>query len=315
MYGVAKAWIRWQFRDASLAEPRCGACQYIILPGSATTCPECGNDVRDVGIIIGRTMPPPGVTPWLVLSVLGALPIAAVLASPLAEAQPFGRTFQLSSRIRSDSTAAGAPDLLLYARGSGRHLGHSVRVIRVDATHLVNAADIVLEIDDASRTAQLIHGPAGVKTESVRYAHAPDDLTMLIAYFARALPRASGERHVALARRVQAQVAALRDGQLPPGPAWDESNPVVTYRISDAMYVLAFTCIGTALFTIGYGVAQRFRRGRLRHAQSQWRADAAHLRLVPPPTTPAEAGTRADQLPGRSDTSPAASSTAPRASA
>src|SRR5436190_23873548 len=36
------------------ADPKCGQCGYVVRGIPSFTCPECGSDLRDVGIDIGK---------------------------------------------------------------------------------------------------------------------------------------------------------------------------------------------------------------------------------------------------------------------
>src|SRR5687768_8193859 len=51
------------------ADPRCGACGYIVRGIESLRCPECGSDLRAVGIDVGRRRgrftPPGPLAHWL----------------------------------------------------------------------------------------------------------------------------------------------------------------------------------------------------------------------------------------------------------
>lgn len=56
---VGGIWFIWRRRCAS-TDPRCARCGYIVRGISTFTCPECGSDLREVGILPPGTPRPPG---------------------------------------------------------------------------------------------------------------------------------------------------------------------------------------------------------------------------------------------------------------
>lgn len=56
---------RWLSRYSATGDPTCGRCGYIVRGVSQLTCPECGSDLREVGIrpATASGQPPPN---WLI---------------------------------------------------------------------------------------------------------------------------------------------------------------------------------------------------------------------------------------------------------
>src|SRR5687768_7245870 len=61
-------------RAGDWREPRCGRCGYIVRGIPTFVCPECGSDVREVGITTGKTSH----SPWIAF-LLGALVWSIIL--------------------------------------------------------------------------------------------------------------------------------------------------------------------------------------------------------------------------------------------
>src|SRR3954468_774378 len=59
--------------------PRCGRCNYIVRGVPSFTCPECGSDLREVGILTSRVTRPIGpgsiIAMWTLLLLLLAIPL------------------------------------------------------------------------------------------------------------------------------------------------------------------------------------------------------------------------------------------------
>lgn len=74
-------------------EPACGKCGYCVRGIEGLTCPECGSDLREVGILTGPHRRP--VAPWAYAALWTlALPVGALLISLLLmrTVLPFSRT-------------------------------------------------------------------------------------------------------------------------------------------------------------------------------------------------------------------------------
>lgn len=134
---VVFAWVGRRIRSAALRddEPRCGRCFYIILPGGSTVCPECGGRLHREGLLTPSTIPPGPLVPLLVLVGVALLPVAALVARPVAQGQPFGWRFVVTRlvylRHPSQPVFAG-PYARITAYGRGRYFGR-----RVDGIDLV----------------------------------------------------------------------------------------------------------------------------------------------------------------------------------
>ena len=69
--------------------PRCGRCNYIVRGVPTFTCPECGSDLREVGIVTPRAAagrhagPAPYVAIWTLVLILIGLPLSTALVPSL----------------------------------------------------------------------------------------------------------------------------------------------------------------------------------------------------------------------------------------
>lgn len=78
----APAGVRVPRATVAAADPVCGKCGYCVRGIEGLTCPECGSDLREVGILTPRHRRP--APPWLYFALWTlALPIAALLVSLL----------------------------------------------------------------------------------------------------------------------------------------------------------------------------------------------------------------------------------------
>jgi hypothetical protein len=70
------------------AAPRCGRCNYIVRGVPTFTCPECGSDLREVGILTARSAtraagPVPYIAIWTLVLLLIGIPLTAILVRVL----------------------------------------------------------------------------------------------------------------------------------------------------------------------------------------------------------------------------------------
>src|SRR5437868_14823886 len=67
---VTRSLARGRSRNGRIsADPRCGKCGYIVRGIATLTCPECGSDLREVGIDTGKASAPS----WVAIPVLAIL--------------------------------------------------------------------------------------------------------------------------------------------------------------------------------------------------------------------------------------------------
>ena len=79
--GIALAFgVLWRSRRATVPVPVCGKCSYAVQGLPSFTCPECGSDLREVGIVTPTTRRP---LPPLVLAIIWTLilPVPALVVS------------------------------------------------------------------------------------------------------------------------------------------------------------------------------------------------------------------------------------------
>jgi hypothetical protein len=86
----------WDFDEAGDAVgPRCGKCGYSVLGLPTTTCPECGSDLREVGIVTPgipqRLRPGARLAIWTLVLCMAAVPLTALLLGTL----PVWRDYQM----------------------------------------------------------------------------------------------------------------------------------------------------------------------------------------------------------------------------
>ncbi len=79
----------WKRRQAPRREPSCGKCGYLVKGLPTFTCPECGSDLREVGIVTQETRRPMSAGVKAITWTI-ALPLPAfLLTSLIANALPF----------------------------------------------------------------------------------------------------------------------------------------------------------------------------------------------------------------------------------
>src|SRR5690242_5808218 len=79
----------------------CGQCGYTIAPRSRMICPECGCDLRRVGLVTAKrkTLPKMGWGPIYALAILASLWVSIWYADPLGRLVPFGWHYNITSWI------------------------------------------------------------------------------------------------------------------------------------------------------------------------------------------------------------------------
>ncbi len=152
---LVAAIVRWRDR---VRTPCCGGCRYPVEGLTSFTCPECGRDLREAGILV------PGVRPrhrvhvaemiaaCAAVAVLGAVITAGVLA-----ATPTGRQFTVQ-RTQSLVPASGSFGEL--------HVSASAR-IRTQTGPLNLVAAQSMTISELPGGAPAPGGPAGASTPSL----------------------------------------------------------------------------------------------------------------------------------------------------
>jgi hypothetical protein len=134
------------------AEPACGRCGYVIHPGSRRRCPECGNDLAQVGVVTPSTLPPIYPVLGLWLGAVGFGYVATELGPCLAAATPWGWKFRAEQSVwtrRYDPRYLNSQGVFgVQARGIGRGGGTWVREIRAAyVTPMPSDRIVVMEVD------------------------------------------------------------------------------------------------------------------------------------------------------------------------
>jgi len=113
---LVAAIVRWRDRVRVAC---CGACRYPVEGLSTFTCPECGSDLRSVGILVQGVRPKHRVhvaekfAAWAVIAVFGGLLTSGILGStPAAQRMSFSRNEVLTS------VSGGLPQISVTASGT-----------------------------------------------------------------------------------------------------------------------------------------------------------------------------------------------------
>ena len=121
-------------------EAACGRCGYVIAPGSSTRCPECGQDVRLVGLVTRDTSRLLPAGPVYALGVLLALLAGNWAGGLVAQAQPFGRRWEAEYWVHFDQPGGligvfgNREFIIVWAYGKGRYWRQPPRTVAVRST-------------------------------------------------------------------------------------------------------------------------------------------------------------------------------------
>ena len=109
---------------SAAADPLCGQCGYIIIPGSSVRCPECGGYLPSVGVLTCATVPPAPPGGWMLMMIALLAPLAGLVAPFVAEWQPWGwecHAWKIRDVIAYGNPTPGARALIMVeASGTGR---------------------------------------------------------------------------------------------------------------------------------------------------------------------------------------------------
>lgn len=101
-----------------LTGPVCGACGYSVLGLSHMTCPECGNDLRRVGILTPRTPGRPRGPLGGIIVLTGAVLLVAFVSSlAIIDILPLWHSDSEQSRLNSPRSAAYR-EAIIHADGA-----------------------------------------------------------------------------------------------------------------------------------------------------------------------------------------------------
>lgn len=107
-----------QTTQALSPEPRCGQCGYCVLGIEGPICPECGSDLREVGVVTGPSHRPISLfmqlALWTLLLPMGAILLTAFLLRTIV---PFGQTTKAHRTIVFQGTSL---DVIVDAWGVSR---------------------------------------------------------------------------------------------------------------------------------------------------------------------------------------------------
>lgn len=149
-------------------EPRCGQCGYVVRGIMSLTCPECGGDLREVGIDTGKTYRPT----WAAVAGLAVLwsilfwPVAMMANDMLRQALP--RWVAIRHAVRMQSPKSGA-----YAQASLDATG--VHRIGAPPSPGTDTPDVLVTLNTAQ--GQFTTLSADLRTGKYRYT-TPDGRTV-----------------------------------------------------------------------------------------------------------------------------------------
>ena len=104
-------------KGAAPTGPVCAACGYSVVGLATTTCPECGGDLRAVGIVApGAKRPGPGLLAAFLLYTLLLGFVAVVVTSVLVSVLPMLRTYERSVRLVTPASGA-YKEVIIRTRG------------------------------------------------------------------------------------------------------------------------------------------------------------------------------------------------------
>lgn len=101
--GASYPRLKWQFTIPRITEPRCGNCGYIVRGITTLTCPECGGDLREAGIVTGRLRRPSN-APAILFCVLWTIllaPVAVMITAGVDSALPHWSLLRHSARMQA----------------------------------------------------------------------------------------------------------------------------------------------------------------------------------------------------------------------
>lgn len=139
----------------SLIDPVCGGCGYSVIGLNSLTCPECGSDLRRVGIVSAKR---PRITLQMIAAML-SLSLAIVLMNglltpKLIEQLPTRRTISIAKTVQPPPSNAYAKAVVA---GSGAWLNQSVKDLPVTITMTLNSgATTTINVDTPAGSVRYI---------------------------------------------------------------------------------------------------------------------------------------------------------------
>jgi hypothetical protein len=114
------------------AGPTCAACGYSVVGLATTTCPECGGDLRAVGIVAaGARRPGAGLLPGFLLYTLLLAFVAIVVTSVLVSILPMRRTYQRNVRLVGPESGA-YKEVVIRTGGQGWGTGGTPPPVEIE---------------------------------------------------------------------------------------------------------------------------------------------------------------------------------------
>lgn len=175
-------------RSRRVDHPACGACGYNVTGISRLSCPECGADLREVGILTPRMTRPLGVGGAIALWTL-ILPIPAMAISSLVIHALLPSHHVTSGTLNYGNPKSGAYSTLdVRIRGEGMHWpweDHQTRppIVHLEVEVTGGAGLSIMRIDPETMTCTYPPTPADVGRPGVEPVEAPFDADAVLAWF------------------------------------------------------------------------------------------------------------------------------------
>ncbi|MBX3402361.1 MAG: hypothetical protein KF699_03005 [Phycisphaeraceae bacterium] len=172
---IVAAIVRWRDR---VRQPCCGECRYPVEGLTTFTCPECGKDLREAGILV------PGVRPRhrvhvaeLIAATAAACVLCGMITVGLLSSVPGGRVTHFTRTTTVEVGSAGFGPLVTSATGRTAAQG-SLSAAPAQRISLVeqssgSAPPRVLEADMARGTWRVMNGPGTTPTAEVHAGRLP----------------------------------------------------------------------------------------------------------------------------------------------
>lgn len=240
--GVASAllaallWVMWRWqRRAATPEPACGHCGYFVTGLSGAVCPECGSDLRAVGIVApGDARQAPK---WIILAIFAlVLPLPVILGWRIIRpALPL--VFHQNAVVTLEHPVSGAyRQIRIDARGRRRdHRGADfdrspIRLTEIDLRlrrHEGYDLHYYIDLRNATPPSATVRVDlGGGRTYVAPYVHRAQDVTApaLLEWLKRdsAMPTDDPKLQAEMRRLADMLHAAMTNGRLSPvaGPSW-----------------------------------------------------------------------------------------------
>lgn len=202
-HGVGEA---WRMRGVSSSMPHCGKCKYIVHAVSSWRCPECGSDLRRVGILKqGDTLPfPQGarLLLWTTFVPGPAMMLAAMLIAIWPQPHEASLGAQLTApgrglQINLQGESFGGSDLERLHIYSNRYAGSNTIIVDLDTKTIagpMNGPDEWIDKPaDAEHLLSILEQQIAADMEVADQRRLAEDLALIVANAAESTNTRGGE--------------------------------------------------------------------------------------------------------------------------